>query len=70
MGCSTFSQYTVVSKYSVVAINVRSLASTLGLKGPHSRLQKKAPLDKAALLGCGITQAGSLQHHPPSLTPF
>lgn len=22
MGCSTFSQYTVVSKYSVVAINV------------------------------------------------
>lgn len=37
MGCSTFSQYTVVSKYSVVAIN------------------PKAPLDKACLLGCGIT---------------
>jgi len=37
MGCSTFSQYTVVSKYSVVAI------------------QEKAPLDKACLLGCGIT---------------
>jgi S-(hydroxymethyl)glutathione dehydrogenase/alcohol dehydrogenase len=37
MGCSTFSQYTVVSKYSVVAIN------------------PKAPLEKACLLGCGIT---------------
>lgn len=37
MGCSTFSQYTVVSKYSVVAIN------------------EKAPLEKACLLGCGIT---------------
>jgi len=37
MGCSTFSQYIVVSKYSVVAI------------------QEKAPLDKACLLGCGIT---------------
>ncbi|KAK4687569.1 hypothetical protein P7C73_g2548, partial [Tremellales sp. Uapishka_1] len=37
MGCSTFSQYTVVSKYSVVTIN------------------SKAPLEKACLLGCGIT---------------
>jgi S-(hydroxymethyl)glutathione dehydrogenase/alcohol dehydrogenase len=37
MGCSTFSQYTVVSKYSVVAIS------------------EKAPLEKACLLGCGIT---------------
>jgi S-(hydroxymethyl)glutathione dehydrogenase / alcohol dehydrogenase len=37
MGTSTFSQYTVVSKYSVVAIN------------------EKAPLEKACLLGCGIT---------------
>jgi len=37
MGCSTFSQYTVVHKYSVVAI------------------QEKAPLDKACLLGCGLT---------------
>ncbi|WWC89666.1 S-(hydroxymethyl)glutathione dehydrogenase [Kwoniella dendrophila CBS 6074] len=37
MGCSTFSQYTVVSKYSVVAVN------------------KSAPLEKACLLGCGIT---------------
>lgn len=37
MGTSTFSQYTVVSKYSVVAVN------------------EKAPLDKACLLGCGIT---------------
>ncbi|KAM0788993.1 formate dehydrogenase (NAD+) [Microbotryomycetes sp. NB124-2] len=37
MGCSTFSQYTVVSKYSVVAIT------------------DKAPLDKACLLGCGLT---------------
>jgi S-(hydroxymethyl)glutathione dehydrogenase/alcohol dehydrogenase len=37
MGTSTFSQYTVVSKYSVVAIN------------------DKAPLEKACLLGCGIT---------------
>ncbi|KAI5475850.1 hypothetical protein MNV49_000773 [Pseudohyphozyma bogoriensis] len=37
MGCSTFSQYTVVSKYSVVAIT------------------EKAPLDKACLLGCGLT---------------
>lgn len=37
MGCSTFSQYTVVSKYSVVKIN------------------EKAPLQKACLLGCGIT---------------
>lgn len=37
MGCSTFSQYTVVSKYSVVAIT------------------NKAPLDKACLLGCGLT---------------
>ena len=37
MGCSTFSQYTVVSKHSVVAITDR------------------APLDKACLLGCGLT---------------
>ncbi|KAM0745650.1 glutathione-dependent formaldehyde dehydrogenase, partial [Meredithblackwellia eburnea MCA 4105] len=37
MGCSTFSQYTVVSKYSVVAVT------------------EKAPLDKACLLGCGLT---------------
>ncbi|KAK9896925.1 S-glutathione dehydrogenase-like protein [Cystobasidium minutum MCA 4210] len=37
MGCSTFSQYTVVSKYSLVSIT------------------DKAPLDKACLLGCGIT---------------
>lgn len=37
MGCSTFSQYTVVSKFSVVKIN------------------EKAPLEKACLLGCGIT---------------
>ncbi|WWC60704.1 S-(hydroxymethyl)glutathione dehydrogenase [Kwoniella dejecticola CBS 10117] len=37
MGCSTFSQYTVVSKFSVVAVN------------------EKAPLEKACLLGCGIT---------------
>lgn len=37
MGTSTFSQYTVVSKYSVVAVN------------------EEAPLDKACLLGCGIT---------------
>ncbi|GAA5888287.1 hypothetical protein JCM5296_003275 [Sporobolomyces johnsonii] len=37
MGCSTFSQYTVLSKYSVVAIT------------------DKAPLDKACLLGCGLT---------------
>ncbi|CUA70227.1 S-(hydroxymethyl)glutathione dehydrogenase / alcohol dehydrogenase [Rhizoctonia solani] len=39
MGTSTFSQYTVVSEFSVVAIN------------------PKAPLDKACLLGCGITTA-------------
>lgn len=37
MGCSTFAQYTVVSKYSVVGIT------------------EKAPLEKACLLGCGIT---------------
>ncbi|GAA97740.1 uncharacterized protein L969DRAFT_97446 [Mixia osmundae IAM 14324] len=37
MGCSTFSEYTVVSKYSVVAID------------------KQANLQKACLLGCGIT---------------
>lgn len=37
MGCSTFSQYTVVSQYSLVAIN------------------PSAPLDKACLLGCGVT---------------
>ena len=37
MGCSTFSQYTVVSKYSVVKVD------------------DKAPLQKACLLGCGIT---------------
>ncbi|KAF8204882.1 class III ADH enzyme [Pholiota molesta] len=39
MGCSTFSQYTVVADVSVVAVN------------------KKAPLDKVCLLGCGITTA-------------
>ncbi|PWN46751.1 putative glutathione-dependent formaldehyde dehydrogenase [Violaceomyces palustris] len=37
MGCSTFSEYTVVSQFSLVAIN------------------KEAPLDKACLLGCGVT---------------
>ncbi|WVR09729.1 S-(hydroxymethyl)glutathione dehydrogenase [Kwoniella sp. DSM 27419] len=37
MGTSTFSQYTVVSQFSVVAVN------------------EKAPLEKACLLGCGIT---------------
>ncbi|KAL1410962.1 formate dehydrogenase (NAD+) [Vanrija albida] len=37
MGTSTFSQYTVVSKYSVVAVD------------------PKASLEKACLLGCGIT---------------
>ena len=37
MGTSTFSQYTVVSQYSLVGID------------------KKAPLDKACLLGCGVT---------------
>lgn len=37
MGCSTFSQYTVVSKFSVVSI------------------AKEANLEKACLLGCGIT---------------
>ena len=37
MGTSTFAQYTVVSKYSVVSIT------------------NKASLDKACLLGCGIT---------------
>jgi len=37
MGCSTFSQYTVVHKYSVVAIT------------------NKARLDRACLLGCGLT---------------
>lgn len=37
MGTSTFSQYTVVSQYSLVAVN------------------KKAPMDRTCLLGCGIT---------------
>ncbi|KDN39756.1 putative glutathione-dependent formaldehyde dehydrogenase [Tilletiaria anomala UBC 951] len=37
MGTSTFSQYTVVSQYSLVAI------------------ERKAPLDKCCLLGCGVT---------------
>jgi S-(hydroxymethyl)glutathione dehydrogenase/alcohol dehydrogenase len=37
MGTSTFSQYTVVSKFSVVTVS------------------EKAPLEKACLLGCGIT---------------
>lgn len=37
MGCSTFSQYTVVADVSVVAIN------------------EEAPLDRACLLGCGVT---------------
>lgn len=47
MGCSTFSQYTVVSKFSVVAIN------------------PKAPLEKACLLGCGITTGyGALTKTP------
>lgn len=47
MGCSTFSQYTVVSKYSVVAIS------------------EKAPLEKACLLGCGITTGyGALTKTP------
>ncbi|KAI9637777.1 GSNO reductase [Dioszegia hungarica] len=47
MGTSTFSQYTVVSKFSVVAVN------------------EKAPLEKACLLGCGITTGyGSLTKTP------
>jgi len=47
MGCSTFSQYTVVSKHSVVAIT------------------DKAPLEKACLLGCGITTGyGALTKTP------
>ncbi|RXK35839.1 S-(hydroxymethyl)glutathione dehydrogenase [Tremella mesenterica] len=47
MGTSTFSQYTVVSKFSVVAIN------------------PKAPLEKACLLGCGITTGyGALTKTP------
>jgi len=47
MGCSTFSQYTVVSKFSVVAVN------------------SKAPLEKACLLGCGITTGyGALTKTP------
>jgi S-(hydroxymethyl)glutathione dehydrogenase/alcohol dehydrogenase len=47
MGVSTFSQYTVVSKFSVVAIN------------------PKAPLQKACLLGCGITTGyGALTKTP------
>lgn len=37
MGCSTFSQYTVVADISVVAV------------------QQNAPMEKACLLGCGIT---------------
>ncbi|SCU93557.1 LAMI_0E14796g1_1 [Lachancea mirantina] len=37
MGCSTFSQYTVVADVSVVAID------------------PKAPMDRACLLGCGVT---------------
>ncbi|CAO1614381.1 unnamed protein product [Parajaminaea phylloscopi] len=37
MGTSTFSQYTVVSQFSLVAVN------------------PKAPLDRACLLGCGVT---------------
>lgn len=37
MGCSTFSQYTVLADVSVVAVT------------------EKCPLDKAALLGCGVT---------------
>lgn len=45
MGCSTFSQYTVVSKYSVVAIT------------------DKAPLDKACLLGCGLTTGSPSRIH-------
>ncbi|ORX33393.1 formaldehyde dehydrogenase [Kockovaella imperatae] len=47
MGCSTFSQYTVVSKFSVVTIT------------------DKAPLEKACLLGCGITTGyGALTKTP------
>lgn len=47
MGCSTFSQYTVVSKFSVVTVN------------------NKAPLEKACLLGCGITTGyGALTKTP------
>jgi S-(hydroxymethyl)glutathione dehydrogenase/alcohol dehydrogenase len=47
MGTSTFSQYTVVSDVSIVAIN------------------PKAPLDKACLLGCGITTGfGALTKTP------
>uniref|UniRef100_A0A1Y1MCF2 Alcohol dehydrogenase-like N-terminal domain-containing protein n=1 Tax=Photinus pyralis TaxID=7054 RepID=A0A1Y1MCF2_PHOPY len=37
MGCSTFSEYTVVADVSVAKIN------------------KKAPLDKVCLLGCGVS---------------
>lgn len=37
MGTSSFSQYTVVSQFSLVGVN------------------NKAPLDKACLLGCGVT---------------
>ncbi|RSH83032.1 formate dehydrogenase (NAD+) [Saitozyma podzolica] len=47
MGTSTFSQYTVVSKFSIVAVN------------------PKAPLQKACLLGCGITTGyGALTKTP------
>ncbi|GME77127.1 unnamed protein product [Ambrosiozyma monospora] len=37
MGCSSFSQYTVVADISIVAVD------------------KKAPMDRTCLLGCGIT---------------
>jgi S-(hydroxymethyl)glutathione dehydrogenase/alcohol dehydrogenase len=47
MGTSTFSQYTVVSKFSVVTIS------------------PDAPLQKACLLGCGITTGyGALTKTP------
>jgi S-(hydroxymethyl)glutathione dehydrogenase/alcohol dehydrogenase len=45
MGCSTFSQYTVLPEVSVAKIN------------------KRAPLDKVCLLGCGITTGiGAVTH--------
>lgn len=45
MGCSTFSQYTVVSQYSLVGVD------------------SKAPLDKACLLGCGVTTGWGAATH-------
>lgn len=52
MGTSTFSQYTVVSKFSVVAVN------------------EKAPLDKACLLGCGITTGYGAATKSPGIGKF